>query len=332
MMRSWTLLGCLALVGAMTAGPALADVKTSEVQEKPWRSIGGPGSGPAVLADVFETEPDNDVCPGDPYVLGDVYHGEINPSTDEDWITFSATAGDNIVAATDLDGTLPPVDTILALFESDCATQISLNDDGGPGLFSLIDVTAPYTGTYHLRITSFTTSTGSYIAQVTSAPPPQAPANNLCDSATPIPRCTMFVENGSTATATNDYDPGGALGCACSADGSFCYAEAGRDVTYRLDLLAGDLLEVQYTNVVDGAVYLVTDCADVPGSCVAGSDKTFTGQQEDFIFPVPGTGTYWLVCDSFGTSTGGAFNLTVTINCPVSVESHTWGRVKTLYR
>ena len=150
------------------AGSAFAD-KQAEMDEylnKPW-SIRDLPQLSQILADVFETEPLNDTCPGEPYTLGDTYHGAIDPPGDLDWICFSCNAGDLLTIGTDVDDVLPTVDTVIELYADDCTTMLTSNDDGGPGLYSLIaDFEIPATGNYYLKIRGFsaTSSTGNYIA------------------------------------------------------------------------------------------------------------------------------------------------------------------------
>ncbi|MBZ0268849.1 hypothetical protein K8I85_11885 [bacterium] len=165
-MKSFRLALLALTIVALAVGSAFA-TKQDEIDGlalKPWSITDLPQL--AALADVNEAEP-NDACPGNAYTAGDTFHGEINPAGDLDWITFSANAGDEITIGTDVDGALPTVDTVIELFADDCTTVLTTNDDGGPGLYSLISgFAAPYTGTYNLKIRGFsaTTSVGNYTA------------------------------------------------------------------------------------------------------------------------------------------------------------------------
>jgi hypothetical protein len=72
------------------------------------------------------------------------------PAGDEDWVTFTATAGQLYVIETfalRLDA-----DTKICLFGSDGTTQLTCDDDSGGGLASRIRWTAPSSGTYYLRV------------------------------------------------------------------------------------------------------------------------------------------------------------------------------------
>lgn len=156
---------------ALAAGSAFAD-KVPEIKD--WSLEDLPGLQP--LADQNEIEP-NDACPGEVYNVGDTFHGAISPAGDLDWINFSANAGDEITIGTDQDAGLPTVDTVIELWDNACGSMLTSNDDGGPGLYSLISgFSAPYTGTYSLKIRGFsaTSSTGNYIA-IGSVVTPQGP-------------------------------------------------------------------------------------------------------------------------------------------------------------
>ncbi|HKE01974.1 MAG TPA: PPC domain-containing protein, partial [Planctomycetota bacterium] len=75
---------------------------------------------------------------------------------DLDWVSVDVVAGETYTFATGGE-----CDTILTLFAADGTTQVAEDDDGGPGLLSLLTWTATFTGTANLRVKSFdTTQTG----------------------------------------------------------------------------------------------------------------------------------------------------------------------------
>lgn len=136
-MRLWKGAFVVAGLGLALSGVAHADKadEISSLAAKPW-SLSDLPELSRVLADVNETEGINDVCPGEPYTPGDVYHAAVTAGN-HDWVSFSANAGDIITVGTDADGT-PTVDTVINLYSSDCTTTLATDDDGGPGTFSLI--------------------------------------------------------------------------------------------------------------------------------------------------------------------------------------------------
>lgn len=310
------------------AGPASADKAWETGQYVPggkedFARADLPGFTP--LADVNESEPNDTPATANAYVLGDTYHGFLTTSN-ADVVTFTANAGDVLTAATDADGT-DLVDTLIDLIAADGVTVIETDDDDGPGTYSIITRTLTVTGTYYLRVRPFTTSTGNYKLIITAATPPPPPANDTCAGATEILRCTQQTLTGSTALATDNYTPfdSGLGGCTG-------FTAFGKDVVFSLLLLAGDVLTVTYTSTADGSIYLITDCANEPTSCVVGADATLSGQAETFVYVVASTDTYYLIADSFGTNTSGTYTLAVGSQCPVSVDAISWGHVKAQYR
>ncbi len=254
-----------------------------------------------------EIEP-NDTCPGQSYTLGNPFHGAINPPGDIDWVSFSGVAGDALSIGTDHEQTLPDVDTYIELYGADCTTLIDSDDDGGPGFYSALNLILPYTGDYHLMIRGYSASysAGNYLLQGTTEP---VPSNDVCSSAIDVPRCPGFTDAGTTAFATDDYSPTSGFSGGCTG-----YYAHGGDLVYRLTLVAGDAVHVEYTNAADASMYIVTDCADPEGSCVAGADNTFSGEMEVLDFVATTDGVYYLIIDTFSAYTpGGAFTLSISI-------------------
>jgi hypothetical protein len=286
----------------LLAGSAFAD--PSAIEPKPWEHQLGPPR------DVYPEAEPNNTCPGQAYVIGDVVQpAALSPAGDLDWYSFAANAGEVLTIGTDsYNGS--STDTYIELYFQCGGTMLAYDDDSGPGLFSLIAAyTVPQTGTYNVKVRGYSSSTvGEYKFFVTVPQPP--PPNDVCGGAIVIERCTQASLTGDLAPYTNNYDPGSG-GC---ADG---YPEAGKDETYKVDLLTGDILDMTYTQLsADAAFYVVTDCANVPGTCVAGADATFSGQPEVISYTATADGTYYIILDCYGTNTGGAWTWTYTITCP----------------
>jgi hypothetical protein len=301
-MRIAAALGLLLTLGVVVSS-AMAD-KVPEAKDWGY-DLSGAG---AVVA---EQEP-NDVCPGQVIACGDIVQpATIDPNTDFDWYQIEATAGTIITAGTDADGGTPVVDTRLWIYADDCTTELVYNDDGGPGLYSLATLVAPYDGVYNIKVDSYSNSyTGGYYLFTECEAPQEPPVNDRCEGALALDRCTTGVVEGDLTWAANDYDPG-IPGPSCTN-----YTAAGRDVTYVLDLLAGDTVDLFYFGGYDESFYIVTDCGDVSGSCVIGADAT-VGTGETINWVVPADGTYYLIVDAYGTNVGGPFYVDYAINCPV---------------
>ncbi|MFL4469288.1 M10 family metallopeptidase [Tateyamaria armeniaca] len=113
--------------------------------------------------------------------VGDTFSGALSESGDEDWIAISLTAGEQYQFALD-GGSLS--DPLVRLFDAQ-GNQVAANDDGGPGLNSLLVHTASSSGTYFIIADAFATQSGSYTLSVTdsSSTPEPTGAGSLDDLA-----------------------------------------------------------------------------------------------------------------------------------------------------
>ena len=155
--------------------------------------------------------------------------------------------------------------------------------------------------------------------------PPPPPPNDTCAGAIGIPY-GVFSIDGSTDLANNDYSPyDSGTGTSCTG-----YSAAGADVVYCVHLPVGESFEVvMTTSGWDDSIYLITDCDNPAGSCVAGSDLYPDGST--FTYVAESTGIYYLIVDAY--SGGGAFNISgVNGGAPSGAEATTWGAVKASYR
>jgi hypothetical protein len=301
MRLGFVFLALLAVAGFCT--PVLAD--PANVEPKEWHFA----QWDWVRTEMPESEP-NDTCPGQAMNVGDVINPAFLNPGEQDWYRFYVTAGQVLTMGTDAVNPGDNTDTYIELYFQCGGSILAQDDDSGPGFYSLIsNYTATNTGYYDLKVRGYAgSSTGPYKFFVTTPQPP--PANDTCDGAIPIDRCTAGSLQGDLTNYTNNYDPGSG-GC---ADG---YAEAGKDAVYLLNLVAGDVVNMTYLQFnYDTAFYIITDCSDPAGSCVIGADATFTGEPETIYWVVGDTGTYYLILDAYGTGAGGAWTLDYAIDCP----------------
>jgi len=259
-----------------------------------------------------EDENVNNACPGQAIACGDVIDDAmITPAYDVDWCYFNvAVAGTWLTIGTDTPSMGGTMDTYLELYDVCGGTMIAYDDDGGPGLYSLIsNFVTPHAGDYYVKVRAYSSGTGNYKVFVTCTEPVPPPENDTCAGAIPIERCTAGYLEDTSVYATNDYNPG-TPGPSCTG-----YSANGKDVTYLLNLEAGDVCHFVYdTPEADAAFYIVTDCADVSGTCVVGSDQ---GDPEDIDWTCTVSGAYYLILDAYTTGWGGPWTLTYEITCPV---------------
>lgn len=113
--------------------------------------------------------------------VGDTFSGSLSETGDSDWIEITLTAGDTYEFA--LNG-VSLSDPLVRLMDSD-GNQIAANDDGGPGLNSLLVFQPGSTGTYYVVADAFSTQTGTYTltvsdqSQTTPDPTPQGTLDSM---------------------------------------------------------------------------------------------------------------------------------------------------------
>ena len=126
---------------------------------------------------------------GDRYEYDDIYQRATNiiadgthqthtiyPATDVDWIKFDATEGHTYTIETS--NLFLSTDTYIYLYGTDRDNALLYNDDGGLGVASKIEFTAPATGTYYIQVIEFqfydshdsATRVGQYDISITEMP------------------------------------------------------------------------------------------------------------------------------------------------------------------
>jgi len=161
--------------------------------------------------------------------------------------------------------------------------------------------------------------------------PPAPPENDDCAGALahgyaigPVPG--PFQLGGDTSLAGNDYP----LPLAGSCTGS---SHTGRDVVWRVEIPAAHELTATMTTVGhwDDMLFLMTDCGNPAGTCVAGDRGFPDGATITHGNPGPAPLVAWLVVSGFGDAAG-EFVVDGSILPEVAVEAATWGRTKAAYR
>lgn len=295
----------------LVAGVALAEKPALEKPVTPYTPNGR----------AAEVEPNDDAATANVLTAGDDMSGAIEPAGEADFFAITVTAGSAVDFET-LAGTIG--DTKLYLYDVDGTTQLAYDDDGGAGYYSLISYDFTADGTYYVKVVGYGASySGSYILTATEAAPPcPAPVNNTCEGALALPFGTTFTFN--NCGATNDYT---AVSGGCTG-----YTSAGLDVVYYVDLVADQQLTVEAQTSYDIAIYLVSDCADIAGTCVAGSDNTVSEGYEAIVFDAGNNpGRYFLILDGY-SSTGIEGDWTITVDGVVATEAGTFDGIKAMYR
>ncbi|MEZ4440886.1 MAG: DVUA0089 family protein [Polyangiaceae bacterium] len=128
----------------------------------------GDGCDTACQIEITETEPNDTAGTANPYNSAGTWNAQIGPVGDQDYVAFTIPAGPvswTVTAGTHAwgDPGTCTMDTIITLYDTDGTTVLTSNDDGGPGLCSLISGQSLAPGTYYIRVEEFgNNATGDY--------------------------------------------------------------------------------------------------------------------------------------------------------------------------
>ncbi|MFU8804127.1 MAG: hypothetical protein ACNA8W_09990, partial [Bradymonadaceae bacterium] len=142
----------------------------------------------------------------------------------------------------------------------------------------------------------------------------ETPRNDICKGAVDI------VGDGGVFRAgiqdyTTQYDPGQHT---CLYEGGISRTAPGKDATFYVDAKAGEVITARLVSEFRSSLYIVTSCADVGGSCVAGS---YSGVNEidQLVYVAPADDRYFIIVDSSANNLSGPFELQVSVDlgmCP----------------
>jgi len=194
-------------------------------------------------------------------------------------------------------------DTYLRVYgDACCCNQIYYNDDNygacGPGNNSELTDIPLVPGTYYVHVEGYGSNEGDYALSVSCPAGVLCVGPDTCDVAEPI--TLGYLHSGSTENCVNDYDPG--------AGGCTGFNAQGPDHVYELVVADDVKYDITMTMTWDGSLYVVTDCADVAGTCVAGSDSS---PSEEILSICLTAGTYYVIVDGFSSTSRGDYTLIV---------------------
>lgn len=266
-----------------------------------------------------EVEPNDDYTTANPLVAGDAMEAAIDPTGDVDFFAIAVDAGAIFAFETHAGDA---GDTKLYLYDVDGVTELAFNDDGGAGLYSLINFTFGDAGIYFLKVMHYGTGTGTYILTATvEDPPPPAPDNDVCEGAIDLQEQSLpifDVDLGAGYTNVSN------MGAGCTG-----FSAPGPDAFYKIYLTQGEIFTAMEDGECDMSLYLFTDCADPLASCVVGSDNCCSGAQELVTYVAEADGWYYLGVDAY-TSAGCL--VTITLEEPIKTDDMSWGSMKSLFR
>jgi hypothetical protein len=162
-----------------------------------------------------------------------------------------------------------------------------------------------------LAAANFLSRVASSVEPVQAAAPAPA-AGETCASALIVPASALpFADDSTTVGAVNDIDPGP----------SGCASGLGVDVVYSFTPTATDTYLAGVTPVAPGfdvSLYVVTNCADPAGSCVAGANARGFAQGESLPVTLNAGTTYFIVVDSPQQNGQGPFHFSLRRGLPAN--------------
>ncbi|MBI4749463.1 MAG: pre-peptidase C-terminal domain-containing protein [Acidobacteria bacterium] len=283
---------------------------------KPYYNFNTRASQPVPTSMVTETEPNGTsatatpltITPTDPAAIVTL---TISPAADQDFFSFSATAGSRVWAYVDTGS--PPAqvgtsrDSQLRLFDTDGTTEIEFDDDdasgnGGDGVEEsglascIAGRTILATGTYFLRVNAFSAAAiinpCTLYVVVTSTSIPEVESNNTSATATPLITAGEVVD---VSTAS--------IGVAADID------------YYSIVCEAGDILSINADCDPEnnGGTDLVVELRDPSDVLLFSADSSISSARaaEGFSYLIPTAGTYFVRVTHFSASSTGTYDLMV---------------------
>jgi hypothetical protein len=220
----------------------------------------------------------------------------IDTAGDHDWYRINLVAGTTYTFRTVTDGTNS--DSYLVLRDA-AGIQISANDDGGGGTFSLINFTATASGVYYLDAGMFgDQTTGSF---------------NLISAASPVGAADTV---GATTATAGVISLGGGVNGNINSSGDHDWYSitlvAGQTYLFRTDVTAATTPEESTDTTLT--------IRDASGAQVAFNDDS-NGVYSGVRFTAATSGTYYLDVGGYNSSTG-IFNLVAVNSAPLTLFSN----------
>ncbi|MFT7622096.1 MAG: hypothetical protein ACI9WU_001263, partial [Myxococcota bacterium] len=127
-----------------------------------------------------------------------------------------------------------------------------------------------------------------------------------------------FSDDGDSSTFAADY--GYALGVCPGETGSG--GDGSNDTVYSFTPGTTDTYTIELGGF-DAALYVVTDCADIDNTCVAGEENEFNPGPESMEVTLTADTTYFIIVDGYGNASNQAGPYTLTVTAPPCVPDCT---------
>ena len=132
-------------------------------------------------------------------------------------------------------------------------------------------------------------------------------AGHSCDAPLVLGAALPLTFAGDTSDSTSDYAY--AAGQCPPEEGG--WGANANDEALRFVAEKAGTYHITLTGTFDSNLYVVTDCANVAGTCMAGDEDICTGCVEDVSITLTAGQTVYIIVDGYGGSQAGSYTLTV---------------------
>ncbi|ANP46270.1 PPC domain-containing protein [Candidatus Viadribacter manganicus] len=224
----------------------------------------------------------NTTSTGGRIAAGRTIEGSLDFPTDSDWYRIRLTEGESYRFTLDASGENPIGDPLIRLRDSR-GEELAVDDDGGDGLNSYLEFTAPTTGNYYIETSSFTgDATGTYTLAARAG---DVPADANTDA---------------SLSPDGDYREG-------------ILAPAGDRDWYRLQLVEGQgvRISMQATGTPDSISDPLLVLYGADGAELARDDDGGDGLNAWLEFQAPAAGAYYVEARGFTDDATGRYAINV---------------------
>ena len=250
-------------------------------------------------------------------ISGDSFEGELDASTDRDWVAIDLTVGTqytfDLKGIDESGGTL---DDPFLVLRNASGGFVAQDDDSGTGLNSQIVFTPESSGTFYLSARGFSGNSGTYT--LTTSPEERTDEGG---GTTPDPSPGGQTISEGDTDAAGDTSTSAQMSVGDTFQGQLDVA-GDRDFV-QIDLTAG----TQYTFSLQGADSGAGDTLSDPflilrddgGTFISQDDDSGTGADSQITFTPSSSGTYYLSVRNFTGDTG-TYSLTASASSAAQTE------------
>ena len=225
-----------------------------------------------------------------PLEVGSEVHGEIGVRFDQDWFSFTATAGATYTISTELE-TLN--DSILRLLAPDGVTELAFNDDYDNDLGSRIVWRAPTSATFFVQVVGYEVALGTYEVSLSEEIVVGDDHGNVAATASPL---AFPADIPGQINQSEDLD------------------------WFAFEAIYGG--QYVFTVVLEQLPDSILRLIDAAGNELAYNDDYDISLASRIAWTAPSTDTYYVEVRAYGASNLGTYRLTASETLPIGDDDH----------